>query len=129
MRRDLFSNVAVAPAIVPAVKSASADGTTVDLAGYNRVGFAISTGAIAGDGDFGVSVEESSNGSDWATASADKVETDAPATLEANSAYRVNYRGPARYARLQLVKAGGTSIALSATAILGDPAVTPISFE
>lgn len=128
MRRDLFSSVAVAPAIAPSVKSSAADGITVDLNGYNRVGFAVATGAIVSDGDFSLAVQESSNGSDWAAAPADKVESDAPATMAASSAYRVNYRGSARYVRLQLAKAGGTSIALGAVAILGDPAVTPIAF-
>lgn len=129
MRRDLFSNVAVATAIVPGVKTAAGDGTAVDLNGFNRVGFAVATGAVVSDGDFGLAVQESSNGTDWATAPADKVDSSAPATLEANSTYRINYRGSARYIRLQTTKAGGTSLALSAVAVLGDPAVTPIAFE
>lgn len=126
--RDHYSNIGVATAILPAVKSAAGDGITVDTKGYQSLTFVINTGAIASAGDFGVSVQESdASGSGFAAVGADFVDSNAPATLAADSAYKVSYRGNKRYARLQLTKAGGTSIVLGAVAVLGHPANAPVS--
>lgn len=125
--RDLYHNIGVVAALVPAVKSAAGDGSTVDLKGYNSVTFAVSTGAIVSDGDFGVKVQHSDNGSDWADAPAGTFFSNAPATLEASTAYKLGYIGDKRYARVSLTKAGGTSIAAGATAILGGAADKPVA--
>lgn len=125
--KDAVSNVKAVPAIVPAVKSAAGDGSTIDVQGFGSLLFVVNTGAIAGDGDFGVKVQDSANGSDWADAAAVDVQGTVPATLAATSAYRVGYTGSKRYARLALTKEGGTSIALGAVAILGHPAVAPVA--
>lgn len=37
------------------------------------------------------------------------------------------YRGNKQFVRLQLTKAGGTSIALGAVAVLGNPHVAPVA--
>ncbi|HWK14818.1 MAG TPA: hypothetical protein VNS02_10505 [Rhizobiaceae bacterium] len=120
--RDLYSNIGVIQALVPAVKTAAGDGAAIDLLGFNRVAFVVNTGAVAGDGDFGVKVQESdtSTGGDFTDAPADVVDGNAPATLAASSAYKLGYRGHKRFVRLALTKAGGTSIAAGAVAILGD---------
>jgi len=125
--RDLVSNIGVAQAIAPAVKSAAADGLAIDLKGFNRVAFVINTGAIVSDGDFGVKVQESDDGSAFTDADASDVQGTVPATLAATSAYKLGYIGSKRYARLGLTKAGGTSIALGAVAVLGDPAFAPVA--
>jgi len=126
--KDLYSNVKTVPAIVPAVKSAAGDGITVDTRGFGSVIFAVATGAIVSDGDFGLAVQESDEASaNFAAPTAGLVTSDAPATLAASSAYRLGYVGSKRYVRLQLTKAGGTSIALGAVAILGTPAVAPVA--
>jgi hypothetical protein len=128
MRRDLYSNIGTALAISPAVKSAAGDGITIDTKNFSSVAFVITTGAIASAGDFGVSVQESdASGSGFAAADAEFVDTNAPATLAADSTYKVGYRGNKRYVRLQLTKAGGTSIALGAVAVLGHPHVAPVA--
>lgn len=128
MRRDLYSNVGLKTAILPAVKSAAGDGITVDTKGYQSLTFVITTGAITSAGDFGVAVQESdASDSGFAAAGADFVDGNAPATLAADSVYKVGYRGNKRYARLQLTKAGGTSIALGAVAVLGHPEVSPVA--
>ena len=127
--RDLFSNIGTAQAIVPAVKSAAADGTVIDTLGFNSVAFVVNTGAVAGDGDYGLTVQESdtTTGGDFTDADASVIDTNAPATLEASSTYKVGYRGFKRYVRLQLTKAGGTSIAAGAVAVLGNPADAPVA--
>lgn len=127
MRNDAYSNVKAVPAIVPAVKSAEADGSTIDRKGFSSLLFVINTGAIAGDGDFGVKVQDSADGAAWADADAGDVLGTTPATLEATSAYRLSYIGSKRYARLAITKEGGTSIALGAVAILGLPEHAPVA--
>ena len=92
-------------------------GTGHDLARLDRL--LADTGAIGGDGDFGVEIFESDSAdSGFGAADASVVDSNAPATLEASSMYRLGYRGHKRYVRLQLTKAGGTSIALGAVAVL-----------
>ena len=50
-----------------------------------------------------------------------------PATLAAYSTYRLGYIGNKRYVRLALTKAGGTSIAAGAVAILGGARDRPVT--
>lgn len=117
--RDLYSNIAALPALAPAVQSAAAQGVAVDTLGAGRLAFVVTTGAVTGDGDFGVKLQESDTGtSAWTDVVAEQVDTTAPATLAADSAYRLGYRGWKRYVRLALTKAGGTSIAAGAVAVI-----------
>lgn len=127
MRKDAHSNVFTVSAIAPAVKTAAADGTTIDRQNFDALLFVINTGAVAGDGDFGVKVQESTDDSTWTDAAADDVLGSAPATLEANTAYRCSYIGSKRYVRLALTKGGGTSIALGAVAIQSLPRIAPVA--
>lgn len=127
MRNDSYSSVKEAQAIVPAVKTAAADGTTIDRQGFDSLLFIVNTGAISGDGEFGVKLQASADGTTWADADAEDVIGSIPATLAANSAYRVGYIGSKRYARLAVTKAGGTSIALGAVAVLGHPNMAPVA--
>jgi hypothetical protein len=129
MRRDLYSNIGIAQAIVPAVKSAAADGIAIDIKGFSSVAIIVNTGAIVSAGDFGVVLQHSdtTTGGDFEAVDAAFVDSNAPATLEANSTYKVGYRGNKRYVRLQLTKEDGTSIALGAVAVLGDPHDRPVA--
>lgn len=126
--RDLYSNVGAVLALVPAVKTAAGEGEAIDLRGFNSAAFVVSTGAVAGDGDFGIKIQESdASGSGFADADAADVTSNAPATLAANAAYKLGYTGTKRYVRLALTKAGGTSIAAGAVAVLGNPARAPVA--
>lgn len=126
MARDLYSNIKVAPAIAAAVQSASVDGVAIDTKGANAVSVVVTTGAIVSSGDFGLKLQESdASGSGYADVPAALQQSNAPATLAASSAYRLGYLGSKRYVRLVATKAGGTSIALGAVAVLGDLAARP----
>lgn len=117
--RDLYSDIRVIPALTPAVKSAAGDGAVIDTKDANAVAFAVNTGAVVSSGDFGVKLQDSADGSTgWADVTGDLVQTDAPATLAADSTYRLGYLGYKRFVRLALTKAGGTSIAAGAVAML-----------
>lgn len=125
--RDLYSNIGAVPALAPAVQSAAANGLAVDLHGFESVCFVVNTGAVAGSGDFGVKVQESDDGSTFTDADAGVVDSNAPATLAADSTYRIGYRGFKQHVRLALTKAGGTSVAAGAVAILGNAAHRPVA--
>jgi len=125
--RDAISNIAAVTAIAPAVQSATVTGAGIDTFGCNRLAFILATGAIVSSGDFTASVQESDDNATYTDAAAGVIDTDAPATLEAASSYRIGYRGFKRYARLVLTKNGGTSIGASATAIKSDLATRPAS--
>lgn len=128
MKDSHTSNKAVL-ALSPAVQAAAINGPAVDLIGYDSALFVINTGAIVGAGDFGAKLQESDASSSGFT---DVVAADQlgafPATLAADSAYRVGYIGSKRkrYIRVALTKAGGTSIAAGAVAVLGTPALAPV---
>ena len=125
--RDLASNIGVRPALAPAVQAAATNGTSIDRKGFEKVTFIVNTGAIAGDGEFSFKVQESDDNSTWADAPAKYLIGEAPAELEANSAYKIGYWGHKRYQRLALTKAGGTSIALGAVAVLAGANARPVA--
>lgn len=126
--RDLASNIAVVTALSPAVQAATINGVAVDTKGFGSCAFVLNTGAIVGAGDFGAKLQESdASGSGYTdVAATDQVGTFA-ATASADSAAKVSYVGNKRYARLVLTKAGGTSIAAGAVAILDHAAARPIA--
>lgn len=129
--KDTYHDNKAVQALAPAVVAAAANGVAIDLAGFDSALFVINTGAIVGAGDFGVKLQESNTTTDADfsdVAAVDQLGT-IPATLAANTAYRVGYIGSKRksYVRLAVVKAGGTSIALGAMAVLGHPAIAPVA--
>lgn len=127
--RDLFSNIGAKLALAPAVQSAAVQGPAIDTLGFDSIAFVVNTGAIVSAGDFGLKVQESdtTTGGDFTDADADVVETNAPATLAASSTYKLGYTGFKRYVRLAVTKAGGTSIAAGASAVLGNAASRPVA--
>lgn len=126
--RDLASNIKVVTALSPAVQSANVNGAAIDTKGYGSCAFVLNTGAIVSAGDFGAKLQESdTSGSGYTdVAAADQVGS-FEATAIADATDKVSYVGHKRYARIVLTKAGGTSIAAGAIAILGHAAERPIS--
>lgn len=126
--RDLFNNIGAALALAPAVQASAVTGPAIDLLGVGRIAFAVTTGAIVGAGDFGVTLQDSEDGSTgWANVAAAEMQTNAPATLAASAAYRLGYLGDKRFVRLSLTKTGGTSIAAGAVAVLGNTLDRPVA--
>lgn len=128
--KDTYHDNKAVQAIAPAVITAAASGIAIALAGFDSALFAINTGAIVGAGDFAVKLQESDTTTegDFADVAATDRLGSLPATLAANTTYRMGYIGSKRkkYVRLVVTKAGGTSIALGAVAILGHPALSPV---
>jgi hypothetical protein len=119
MNRDLTNNIEVVESIRPQVATAGVDGETVDLRGGDSVAFSVSVGAITGTGgDATVTLEESSNGSDWTdVADADILGTEP--TLAADTAYQFGYIGGERYVRPVFGLGTETNVAVSVTATKG----------
>lgn len=129
MRKDSYSNMDVVASLVPAVQSATLKGSTVDLKGYSSALLIVNTGAVAGAGDYVVTMEESDTTTDGdftTVAAANKIGT-LPATLVASTVYRQAYIGKKRYVRAVITKTGGTSIACGAVFVRGMPAIAPIA--
>lgn len=125
--RDLVNSIDAAVALSPAVLTATANGLAIDLKGANRAAIVVTTGAIAGAGAFSLKLQESDTptSGDFADVPPGHVDSDAPAVLLADSAYRLGYRGWKRYIRLVATRASGTSIALGAVAVRSDLAARP----
>ncbi|WP_024898803.1 hypothetical protein [Brucella rhizosphaerae] len=126
--RDLANNIGVFSALAPAVQTANATGTVIDRKGFEKVTYIVNTGAIAADGDFTFKVQDSDTitPADFADVDPKWIIGEAPDTLEATSAYKLGYWGHKRYTRLVLTKAGGTSIAAGAVAVLAGAHARPV---
>ena len=116
--RDLYNNINTIQALAPAVQAASINGATIDTKGSKSLAFVVNTGAIAGSGVYALSVEESDDASTWTAAASEAVQGTLPASMAADTVYRVGYVGFARYARVVVTKTSGTSIAAGAVAVL-----------
>lgn len=119
---DLKNNIAVVSALAPAVHAATkADAAVIDLQGAGSATVVINTGAIVSAGDYTVSLMhgDASDLSGGAAATGDDLLGSFPATLSADSAYAVGYRGGKRYVRVVITKNGGTSIAAGAVIVKG----------
>lgn len=119
---DLKNNIAAVLALSPAVHSATkADASIIDLQGAGSATVVINTGAIVGAGDYTISLRhgDASDLSGDAAASGDDLLGAFPATLAADSAYSVGYRGGKRYVRVVITKNSGTSIAAGAVIVKG----------
>lgn len=119
---DLKNNIAAVLALSPAVHSATkADASIIDLQGAGSATVIVNTGAIAGAGDYTISLRhgDASDLSGDAAASGDDLLGAFPATLAADSAYSVGYRGGKRYVRVVITKNSGTSIAAGAVIVKG----------
>ncbi len=126
--RDLASNIAVVTALSPAVQAATVNGVAIDTKGFGSVAFVLNTGAIVSAGDFGAKLQESdASGSDYTDVAPGDQVGSFEATAQADATEKVSYIGHKRFARLVLTKAGGTSIAAGAVAILGDAEQRPIA--
>lgn len=124
--RDLYSQISSVLAVAPAVLTASVSGATVDLRAARSVCFVVATGAIVGAAVFSVKLVESDNGVAWTDVPLALVDSNAPAALVAASSYRLGYRGSKRYVRVVVNYISGTSLALSAVAVL-DPLNKPVA--
>lgn len=128
MKVDLKNIIDVSQSLAPAVRTATASGTGIDLAGYNSAVAVFHPGAIT-DGTHTPSLEESdSSGSGYsAVAAADLIGS--VSALAANTIQRVGYKGSKRYIRGVITVTGSpsTGAASSVVVIRGDAIKQPLS--
>lgn len=108
--RDLDKQVSVASTQLPNVRTTTAAGVSVDLAGYRQAMFVAHLGTIT-DGTFAFDPEESDNGTDWTDiASGDLSGTFVDGTSSADDRIQeVGYLGSKRYVRCNLTVSGTPS--------------------
>lgn len=126
--RDVSSNIGAVQLLAPAVLSATATGTGLDLSGFDGAAIIITTGAIVAAGDFSAKVQESDVlGSGYTDVLAADLKGTLPASLTADGTFKVGYRGNKRFIRLVTTKNSGTSIAASAVLVKGNPRHAPVA--
>jgi len=118
LKNRIDVNLALSPVVHTATKS---DAPIIDLQGANSATLIINTGAIAGSGDYTVSLRhgDASDLSGDAAAGASDLLGTLPASLAADSVYTVGYIGGKRYVRAVITKNSGTSIAAGAVIVKG----------
>jgi hypothetical protein len=139
VKRTLYNNVLAKQTIGPAVRGAgTVNGTTVDRVVsfttggsvfYRSVGVVIETGTIT-DGTHAVTIEDSDDGSAWATAATGDVLGGSPAVTSSddNKVFEFGYTGTKRYVRVSWTQTGGTAANnYSAIVLLGDPSKAPVA--
>ena len=128
--RDLVHNLGVTLALASAAQSATVKGAAIDTAEFGSLMFVVTTGAVAGSGNFGITVQESdtTTDGDFTDASADSVIGSSLVNpVAADSIYKVGYNGSKRYARLSVTKNSGTSVVIGAIAVKGDARHQPVA--
>jgi hypothetical protein len=127
--RDIVSNIGAVQVVGPAVLSATNTSAAIDLSEFGSAALIINTGAIVGAGDFTAKLQESdttTNGDFTDVAAGDLIGT-FPTSLTADGVVKIGYIGNKRYIRSLVTKNGGTSIAVGAVLIKGNPRHAPVS--
>ncbi|MGD9538544.1 MAG: hypothetical protein AB7P52_11505 [Alphaproteobacteria bacterium] len=124
--RDLKSNLQAVTSLAPAAITASANGSGVDLRGFDAAMVTFVVGTVT-DGTHTPSLEESDNDSSYTpVAAADLIGAFVALTSGANQS--VGYRGGKRYVRAVTTVAGATTGGVYAAIVLrGRPAHAPVA--
>ena len=104
--RDIKSNVDIAQSIAPSARTASVNGSGVDLRGYDSAMAEVASGAIT-DGSFTPKLQESDDDSSYSDVATADLEGSF-AACSANAIQRVGYKGSKRYIRIVLTEAGAS---------------------
>jgi hypothetical protein len=129
--RDFARNISPALSLAPAARTASANGTAVDLLGYGTAAVLVTFGAWT-DGTHTPKIQESGDGSTgWTDVAAEDLAgsfTAVSSTAGQNAVQRVSYIGNRRYIRPVLTVAGATTGGIASAMVLrGAPASAPVA--
>jgi len=108
--KDLHNNVNAAISLTVAARTATTNGASVDLAGFNAAEVFVVTGTIT-DGTHTISLEESDDNTTFSTVAASNLLGSAP-TITApddDKVFRFGYVGGKRYVRVKTTVSGATS--------------------
>jgi hypothetical protein len=113
---DLKNNLTLAQSLAPAARTASANGSSVDLQGAENALVIVECGALT-DGTHTPSVQESdASGSGFTNVAAGDL-IGALAACSANAVQAVEYKGAKRYIRVVMTVAGATTGAVSSAVV------------
>ncbi|MGI5443818.1 hypothetical protein ACQEV4_42700 [Streptomyces shenzhenensis] len=128
MRQDLANHINPAFSLPPASRTAAANGTGVDLAGFDAAAIVIEAGAAGGTTpSFTFEVQDSDDNTTFTPVSSDFLEGTEPVITAGNSITKLGYHGIKRYVRVAITAAAGSSPTLlcSALVIRGKGRVKP----
>jgi len=122
--KDLKSLISTVQSLAPAARTATANGSSANLQGYNSAVAVVSFGVVT-DGTHTPKLQESSDNSTFTdVAAADQNGSFAAGT--SNSIQRVGYIGALQYVRVVMTISGATTGAVSAAEIIeGHPSQAP----
>lgn len=127
--RDIKSNIKAVNSLYPQSLTAAANGTGVDLAGFQSAAVVFHAGATGGTTpSFTFAVQESDDNSTFTDVAAAQLQGTAPVVTTTNSGMTVvGYLGSKRYIRAIAKTVSGTSPTLlaSASVVLGTPMDAP----
>lgn len=127
---DISSVVDVDSTLLPAVRTSTTSGATVDRLGFTRAMFIAHIGTVT-DGTFAFDPEESDDGSTWSNiAAADLSTAFVNATSSADdTVQRVSYLGEKRYLRCNVTVTGSPSTGgpIGVTVLKAGPRQAPTS--
>lgn len=131
-RLDLVNDVGVLASLPPGARTAAANGSGVDLAGYDGAAVVVSSGTVTDGTLYTFEVQESDNNSDFtAVADADLIGSEPTFTAsEDNTVKKVGYKGVKRYIRAALVTVTGspsTGGVFAAYVVRGKSRVSPVT--
>ncbi|MEU7617192.1 Bbp16 family capsid cement protein [Micromonospora rifamycinica] len=131
-RRDLVSSINAAITLAPAARTTTANGTAVDLNGYEMAAAVITSGTITDGSNYVFEVQHSDDNSTWAAVADDELVGAEPTLTAAddNAVRKIGYRGRKRYLRVSLSSVTGspsTGGVLSAVIIRSGARVAPLS--
>ncbi|WP_181786051.1 hypothetical protein [Streptomyces phytophilus] len=121
MRGDIKNSLSVAATLLPASRTAAANGTGVDLSNYHAAAVVIDAGASGGTTpSFTFEVQDSDDNAAFAAVAAEFLDGDEPVVTGSNdeSVYVIGYHGIKRYLRVAITAATGTSPTLLCSAVV-----------
>lgn len=127
--RDLHDNIRASVTLAPATRTASANGTSVDLAGFEAAEVVVATGTIT-DGTHTIELQDSDDGATFAAVADAFLLGSEPAigAADDNKTFRVGYVGGKRYLRASVTVSGATSGGTyGAVVIAGYPRHAPVA--
>lgn len=123
-QRDIHNEVSVTSSLAPAARTASANGTGVDLAAYRAAAVTFVVGTIT-DGTHTPKLQESDDNSTFTDVSAAN-QSGTLAALASNTNQEVSYLGTKRYIRAVSTVAGATTGGVYAAVVIrGNPDTAP----
>lgn len=127
--RDLKSNIKRVPSLAPQSITAAANGTGVDLAGYDAACVSFNCGAMTGTTpSYTFEVQESDDNATFAAVADKELKGAEPVVTATNAGvFSVGYMGYKRYIRAVAKTVTGTTPTLlcEASVILGNPRNVP----